>query len=130
MNVFIHQNLMKEKAAMLFTSKRALKNFVRIVLQEYALGLSDCFYLVFKAFILTLGKNFSPVLGFSQSSQGPCNGSSSNCPTSDGHFDSSSASQNGGWAPDADPLDTKDYCGGGAYGPSARSYFAFDSAAF
>lgn len=88
------------------------------------------FILFFKDFILILEKHFSSISGFSQSSQGPCNGSSSDCQTSDGHFDTGSASQNGGWAPDADPLDKEDHCGGGAHGPPAGSYFAFDSAAF
>lgn len=109
---------MREEVTVLFPNTEAPRDFLGIVLQRsHALVLGD-------------GGNFCPLLGLSQSAQGPCNGSSSHCPAGHGHFDPGRARPDGGRAPDADALDEEDHRGGGAHGAPAGAHPAFDRAAF
>lgn len=54
-------------------------------------------------------------IGLPQPAQSPYNGSQGHCTAGHGHLDSSCACPHGGRAPDVNPLDSENHCGGGTH---------------
>lgn len=70
----------------------------------------------------------SVCVGIPQPFEGPHHGSQGYCPSGHGHPDPSGAGPNGGRPPNADPLDSKNHCGGRTHSPTTGSHSASYSA--